>query len=152
MRFVLLIAVACVSRVSTAADDATPLTYERDIRPIFRAHCFDCHGATNELKGGLDLRLVRFLKNGGESGPSILVGKPDESYLLERLRSGEMPPGEGTVPAVEIAIIEKWIASGANTARPEPESIGPGLGITEEELSFWSFQPIRRPDVADPGG
>ncbi|MDA0807651.1 MAG: DUF1553 domain-containing protein [Planctomycetota bacterium] len=151
MRFVLLIAVACVSRVSIAADDARPLTYEQDIRPIFRAHCFDCHGATTELKGGLDLRLVRFLKNGGESGPSISVGKPDESYLLERLRSGEMPPGEGTVPAEEIAIIEKWIASGAKTARPEPESIGPGLGITEEELSFWSFQPIHRPNVPDAG-
>ena len=147
MRFVLLITVACLSRVSTAADDAGPLTYERDIRPIFRAHCFDCHGATDELKGGLDLRLVRFLKKGGESGPAILAGKPDGSFLLQRLRDGEMPPGEGAVPDDEIATIERWIAAGAKTARQEPESIGPGLGITEEERSFWSFQPIRRSDV-----
>ena len=150
MRVALLIAVAFVSRVLVAGEEVRPLTYERDIRPIFRAHCFDCHGATDELKGGLDLRLVRFLKNGGESGPAILAGKPDESYLLERLRSGEMPPGEGSVTDEEIAIIEKWIAAGAKTARPEPESIGPGLGITEEERSFWSFQPIRRPDIAKP--
>lgn len=144
---VVLIAVVCFSAVSLSAEEARTLTYERDIRPIFRAHCFDCHGATDELKGGLDLRLVRFLKKGGESGPAITEGQPGESYLVERLRSGEMPPGEGSVPNEEIAIIEAWIAAGARTARPEPESIGPGLGITEEERSFWSFQPIRRPDV-----
>jgi mono/diheme cytochrome c family protein len=149
MRVVLLIAVASVSTVSLATAEDRPLTYERDIRPIFRAHCFDCHGATDELKGGLDLRLVRFLQKGGETGPAILAGQPNESFLLERIRNGEMPPGEDTVPAGEIAIIEKWIAAGAKTARPEPDSIGPGLGITEEERSFWSFQPIRHPDVAD---
>ncbi len=151
MRVLLLIAIACALPASLSAEEASPLTYERDIRPIFRAHCFDCHGATDELKGGLDLRLVRFLKKGGESGPAISPGQPGESYLLERIRSGEMPPGEGSVPAAEIAIIEKWIAAGAKTARPEPESIGPGLGITEEERSFWSFQPIRRPDVSESG-
>jgi hypothetical protein len=149
MRIVLLVAAVCMLPVSLYAKEVRPLTYERDIRPIFRAHCFDCHGATDKLEGGLDLRLVRFLIKGGETGPTITAGKPDESFLLARLHSGEMPPGEDTVPAEEIAIIEKWIAAGAKTARPEPESIGPGLGITEEERSFWSFQPIRRPDVAE---
>lgn len=124
------------------------LTFEKDIRPIFRAHCFDCHGAEEELKGGLDLRLVRFLQKGGESGAAISVAEPTQSYLLQRLRDGDMPPGNGRVPDEEIAIIEKWIAQGAKTIRPEPESIGPGLGITPEERSFWSFQRIQRPTVA----
>ena len=44
-----------------APGDDAALTFEKDIRPIFRAHCFDCHGATEEMKGNLDLRLVRFL-------------------------------------------------------------------------------------------
>lgn len=147
MRLALLTVLIAAPLTAMADEVPAALTYERDIRPIFRAHCFDCHGATDELKGGLDLRLVRFLKKGGESGPAIAEGQPAESYLLERLRSGEMPPGEGSVPKDEIAIIEKWIAAGAKTARPEPESIGPGLGITDEERSFWSFQPIRRPEV-----
>ena len=34
-------------------------TFERDIRPIFKAHCFHCHGGEGETKGGLDLRLRR---------------------------------------------------------------------------------------------
>ena len=126
------------------------LTYERDIRPIFRAHCFDCHGATEEMEGGLDLRLVRFMKRGGESGPSIVAGQPDESYLLDRIVSGEMPPGETRLSADEIRTLTRWISDGAVTARPEPESIGLGLGITPEERSFWSFQPIRRPEVSPP--
>lgn len=128
---------------------ADKLTFEEHIRPIFRAHCFDCHGATEEVEGSLDLRLVRFLIKGGDSGPAITPGKPDESYLLDRVRSGEMPPGEGKVSPEEIAILERWVASGAQTARPEPESIGPGLGITPEERRFWSFQPITRPAIPD---
>lgn len=150
MRILTLIALAIIGSSTAIAESSTAPTYERDIRPIFRAHCFDCHGATDELKGELDLRLVRFIKKGGESGPAISPGQPNESFLLERIRSSEMPPGEGTVSEGEIAIIEKWIAAGAKTARPEPESIGPGLGITEEERSFWSFQPIHKPEIPGP--
>ncbi len=135
------------SAAAFAAEPVPSLTYEAHIRPILRTHCFDCHGATEELKGGLDLRLVRQMTAGGESGPAIVVGKPQESYLIERLRSGEMPPGEHRVPDEDIAVVERWIAAGATTARPEPETLAPGLGVTPEERSFWSFQPIRRPEV-----
>ncbi|HEX2476497.1 MAG TPA: DUF1549 domain-containing protein, partial [Lacipirellulaceae bacterium] len=130
-----------------AADSSSPPTFEANVRPILRAHCFDCHGATDEKQGGLDLRLVRFQVAGGESGPAIVPGDPENSYLLARLRAGEMPPNGEKVPPHEIEVIERWIAGGAKTARPEPESIPPGLGITEEERSWWSFQPIKRPAV-----
>ena len=81
MRLAMLtvLAVAPLASSSFAADATQTLTYERDIRPIFRAHCFDCHGATDELKGGLDLRLVRFLKKGGENGAAVIPGNPNES-------------------------------------------------------------------------
>lgn len=87
------------------------------------------------------------MKKGGESGPVIVPGKPAESYLLERLVKGEMPPGEKRVSDAEIAVLRRWIAAGALTARPEPESIGNGLGITPEDRQFWSFQPIRRTEA-----
>ncbi|WP_339733493.1 PSD1 and planctomycete cytochrome C domain-containing protein [uncultured Gimesia sp.] len=134
-----------------AAETGQPekLTYEEHIRPIFRAHCFDCHGATEEMKGGLDLRLVRFLIKGGESGEAIVPGKPDESNLISRIESGDMPPGEAQVPKDQIETLKRWIAAGAKTSRPEPETIGPGLGITPEERAYWAFQPIKRPQVAD---
>lgn len=139
---------AAVGWLPLAASATDELTFQRDIRPIFRAHCYDCHGATQEMEGGLDLRLVRFMRRGGDSGPAIVVGENSHaSLLLERIRSGEMPPGETRVPPAEIAVIERWLKGGAKTARPEPETIGPGLGLTVEERSFWSFQPIRRPQI-----
>lgn len=143
LRPVWLIVLALVTS-PLLAGEPRKLTFEEHIRPILRAHCFDCHGATEDLKGGLDLRLVRFMRRGGESGPSIVPGKPVESYLLDRIRGGEMPPGESHVPAEEIARIERWIAQGAPTARPEPEQIGPGVGVTPEDRDFWSFRPIER--------
>ena len=101
--------------------------------------------AAESPKGHLDLRLKRFAVRGGESGPAIVPGKPQESYLVDRLRDGEMPPGEKKVPREQIAMIERWIATGAATLRPEPERLSPGVDITPEERSHWAFQPVRRP-------
>ncbi len=126
---------------------AQVVTFEKDVYPILRAHCFDCHGAIDEPEGGLDLRLVKFMKHGGDSGPAFVAGKAPESLLVERLRSGEMPPGEAKLSEKEIATFERWIADGALTARPEPETIGPGVPITLEERSWWAFQPIQRPEI-----
>ncbi|MEE2640497.1 MAG: DUF1553 domain-containing protein [Planctomycetota bacterium] len=123
------------------------LTFEKDIRPIFRANCFDCHGATDEKEGQLDLRQVRLMILGGESGSAIEKGNAADSLLLERMVSGEMPPGDHRVPEEDIAKIKSWIESGAPTARAEPEEIPAGLGITLEEREYWAFQPIRRPAV-----
>jgi mono/diheme cytochrome c family protein len=123
------------------------LTFETHVRPILKAHCFDCHGAEEELKGKLDLRLVRLMRKGGESGAAIEPGKPESSLLLQRIKSGEMPPGQTKVSAREIDVLEKWIAAGAKVAREEPAEIGKGLGITDEERSFWAFRPLVRPAV-----
>lgn len=138
--FIMLKLLVLSGHLNCQAEEA--LSYERDIRPIFRAHCFDCHGATDEVEGGLDLRLVRFMKRGGDSGPAIEVSKPDSSLLLDRIASGEMPPGDSSVTEEELATLTLWIRQGCRTLRPEPESIGDGLGITPEERAFWAFQPI----------
>ncbi|MBX7165739.1 MAG: PSD1 and planctomycete cytochrome C domain-containing protein [Pirellulales bacterium] len=126
---------------------AESLTFEQHIRPIFKAYCFDCHGATDEKQAHLDLRLVRFQLAGGDSGPALAPGQPDESHLVQRLRSGEMPPGEVKVPADQLAMLERWIAAGAKTANAEPESLPPGIGITAEDRTWWAFLPLHRPRV-----
>ncbi|MEQ1843689.1 MAG: c-type cytochrome domain-containing protein, partial [Verrucomicrobiales bacterium] len=86
----------------------TPL-FEKDVRPILKAHCFHCHGEEGEPKAGLDLRLARFLVKGGESGPALIAGKPAESHLLELLKSGEMPKEKSKLSDRDIATIEQWI-------------------------------------------
>ena len=150
--FLLWACICCLASMArvNAADVLTPqspVTFEQHVRPILKAFCLDCHGGGEQLEGKLDLRLKRFMLTGGESGATLRVGQPAESLLIKRLKSGEMPPSEKKVPAEQIAIIERWIASGAATVRDEPESLPPGLGITAEERTYWFFQPLLRPSV-----
>src|SRR4051812_2878742 len=126
---------------------AAPLVFEKDIRPILKAHCFDCHGEGEKLKGGLDLRLRRFMLKGGDDGPVLVPGKPEKSPIYKLVHSGEMPRRDKKLTPQQVELIKEWIASGAKTARPEPETLAKGSGITEEERAFWSFQPIRKPAV-----
>ncbi len=122
-------------------------TFEKDIRPILKAHCFDCHGEGETLKGGLDLRLRRLLLQGGENGPVLVPDHPDRSRLFQFVDSGEMPKRDQKLTREQVALIRQWIADGARTARPEPAEIGKGSGITDEERAFWSFQPVRSPSI-----
>ncbi len=137
-----------------AADKAIPdgpLTYEKQIRPLFKAHCFDCHGEGEKLRGGLDLRLRRLIVEGGDSGPVVVPGQRDDSLLYERIRLGEMPPTKKKLTPDEVALIGRWITDGAPTTGPELKEIRAGLQITPDERRFWSFQPIRRPEVPQVG-
>ena len=136
-----------VLAVAPAGPVGAAPVFEKDVRPILKAHCFHCHGEDGEKKGELDVRLARFLLEGGESGPALVPGKPAESHLLEVLKKGEMPKGKAKLPDKDIATIEAWILAGAPTLRPEPETLGPEHQFTEEERSWWSLQPIRRPEV-----
>lgn len=150
MRFILSILAGLgalfIGNLLPAADAPGELTFEAHVRPILKANCFHCHGEEGNAEGKLDLRLARLLVQGGENGPSIVAGQADQSLLLKRIRSGEMPPGEKKLTAKQIDLITRWVAGGAKTARPEPET-PPAGDFTDEERSFWSFQPIQNPAV-----
>jgi len=136
--FALLAALAFCATAAKAAE--RQLTFEEHVRPIFKAHCFHCHGEEAETEGSLDLRLMRLAVKGGDTGPAIVPGNADESLLVQRIAAGEMPPeGKGKVPPEQLATLRKWIDQGAKTARPEPDSL---TDVTEEEKSFWSFQSL----------
>lgn len=122
--------------------------FETDVRGIFKKHCFHCHGEEETVEGGLDLRLVRWMVEGGDSGSAVVAGKPEASLLYQRLESHEMPPDASKqLSAKELATVKHWIATGAKTARPEPEELGDEYLITEEERAHWAYQPIMRPEV-----
>ena len=139
--------VLCFATLELCAEDTTTEPrFETHVRSILKKHCFHCHGEEETPEGGLDLRLVRFMNHGGESGTAIVAGKPEDSLLFRRVRDGEMPPDEAKLLSPEeIGVIRDWIAAGATTVRPEPETITDETFITEEERSHWSFQPINRP-------
>src|SRR5262245_28317346 len=128
-----------------AGDGASSLSFEQDVRPILKAYCFPCHGEGTELRGGVDLRLRRFLLKVTDHGPVLVPGKPEGSLIVRLLRAGKMPRAEKKVPPGDIVLIERWIAAGAPTARPEPPEVPGGFFLTEEDRAFWAFQPILRP-------
>lgn len=132
-------------QTSPAKSGGETISFEHHVRPLLKAYCLDCHGGEEELQGDLDLRLARLIRKGGESGAAIIPGRPDDSLLIQRVRDGEMPPGEKKMPAADIDKLKRWIAAGAPTLRPEPELIDKGIGITPEEREFWAFQPLSKP-------
>ena len=121
--------------------------YDKHIRPIFKTHCFRCHGEGGELKGGLDLRMHRLILKGGKKGAVVLPGKRSESRLFEFVKAGKMPPEKERLPAADVELIGRWLDGGAKTLRPEPVDLDPDDYITDVERNFWSFRPIGKPAV-----
>jgi hypothetical protein len=130
------------------AAGAAPLSFEKDVRPVLKAHCTHCHGEEEKPEGGVDLRLRRLMDLTLDSGDRLLVpGKPEQSALVHIIRSGEMPKKGSPMTEAELAVIERWIREGAKTLRPEPLALAPGAVISEEDRAWWAFQPVQRPAV-----
>lgn len=124
------------------ASDA--VSFERTIRPILKQHCWHCHGEEAKLEGGLDTRLARSLRMGGESGPALQPGNHAASLLIEKIESGEMPPGEKKVSPTQLEALKLWIDQGAEVQGSEPESLPVGEVILQSDRDHWAFRPIAR--------
>ncbi|MBX7105849.1 MAG: hypothetical protein K1X57_17325 [Gemmataceae bacterium] len=80
-----------------------------EVEKVLEAKCLKCHGAMKQ-KGGLDLRTIDAMIRGGDSGPSLVPGKPDESAIWESIRDGTMPPEKSKrLNDAEKELIRKWI-------------------------------------------
>ena len=78
------------------ASRETENLWDGRVAPILDRHCTKCHAGVRQ-KSGLDLRSLETILRGGERGPAIIPGKPDESRLIEFLRPDSDPhmPPEG---------------------------------------------------------
>ncbi|MCA9065637.1 MAG: DUF1549 domain-containing protein, partial [Planctomycetaceae bacterium] len=133
-----------VTTVSVEADD-TPeeIRFRRDVLPILRDRCLECHG--KKASGDLRIDSSAALRAGGASGPVIVAGDADSSELLHRVLQPEesdlrMPPQGTPLSPQQIDMVRQWINDGA--AWPE------GLvleSIESRAADHWAFQPIRRP-------
>src|SRR5947207_2419559 len=89
--------------------------YARDIKPLFVARCYACHGNGNKL-GGLQLDTREAILIGGQTHPVVRPGKSGESYLI-KLVTGQVPgkimPARGRrLTPVEVALLKAWIDQG----------------------------------------
>lgn len=124
--------------------------FEKQVRPLLVARCYACHSGT-KAGGGLSLESAAAWQRGGESGPAIVAGKPNDSLLIDAInyRSLEMPPREagGQISADEIAVLTRWVQIGAPDPRDTADKLG---GMTREQAAtWWAFQPLPKVDIPD---
>ncbi|MGZ4964761.1 MAG: DUF1549 domain-containing protein, partial [Limisphaerales bacterium] len=93
------------------------INFKNEVKPIFEASCVRCHGR-GRTKGGLQLDTRETLMAGGDSGPAIVPGKSEESYLIA-LVAGVDPdsvmPKKGTkLTTAQVGVMRAWIDQGVH--------------------------------------
>ncbi|HWB02663.1 MAG TPA: PSD1 and planctomycete cytochrome C domain-containing protein [Verrucomicrobiales bacterium] len=153
VRLPLTIAAALLAAAGAARAAEDPLAaFERDVRPLLKAQCFECHGGGKQ-RGGFRLDRKSGLLAGGDSEmPGIIEGKSAESHIIKRITSKDpeerMPLKKDALSAEQVNILKRWIDNGAHwpeeVEQPtEPAPASPKL-VTAEDRTFWSFQPPQR--------
>jgi hypothetical protein len=142
-----------------SAADAPKLTaaqtefFESKVRPVLVENCYKCHSAGAEkIKGGLTLDTRDGWLKGGDSGPAIVPGKPDESLLIKAVRyvdkDLQMPPSDKKLPDNLIANLEQWVRMGAPDPRTEAISAKAMYAADlEKAKKHWAYKPVAKPEV-----
>ena len=146
-----LLAVVLLASAVYAKPTAEELTFfENEVRPLLAKHCYECHSAdAKRLEASLRVDSLKGMLRGGDSGPIVEPGKPDESTLISAVRyeDFEMPP-KGKLADEEVAVLVKWVSMGA----PWPDEPEPVAGDEPAEFNWkqrvtehWCWQPISNP-------
>ncbi|MCA9066373.1 MAG: hypothetical protein KDA96_25070, partial [Planctomycetaceae bacterium] len=143
---ILLSLIVIAASHAAAADESATVDssnrFDRRIAPILASHCFSCHSGS-DAKGGLDLSRRDSAFRGGESGPVISPGKPEDSLLWQHVEGETMPPKK-PLGAAEKELLEGWIAQGAVWGT---EEIDPFRYTTDTRAGtdWWSLQALTAP-------
>jgi mono/diheme cytochrome c family protein len=118
------------------------IDFVKDVQPIFRQHCFECHAQGNE-EGGLNLGVKARALEGGDSGAIFVATKSAESRLVQLVsgldKESVMPPETKGLSRNEIGILRAWIDQGA--IWPDGHDVlHPRI---ERAQKHWAFQPLR---------
>lgn len=118
--------------------------FETTVRPLLIEKCDSCHGAKKQW-GSLRLDTKDAILHGGDTGPAIVLGKPDESLLIKAIRRTDpdlkMPPKEA-LSEQQVADLTRWVEMGA----PFPKTLV-AADKKHRDPNHWSFQPPAEPAV-----
>jgi hypothetical protein len=125
--------------------------FERKIRPLLAEQCYSCHGPEKQ-KGKLRLDSTAAIQAGGESGPVLVAGKPDDSRMIEAVRYQnedlKMPP-KTRLNERQVSDLVEWVRLGAplppNDSAAPPSLVQTEFQITAKDREHWAFQPVKRP-------
>lgn len=136
---------ACIAALTLSAEPLVDHNFFQErIAPVLERACVGCHrGVAARAKLSLDTR--EGLIAGGESGPAIEPGSPDDSLLLDMVSGDDpaMPQDAEPLTAVEVADLARWIEGGA----PWPAELI--LQDRREGKAWWSLTPLVRPPLPE---
>jgi mono/diheme cytochrome c family protein len=142
-----VVALAAVSQCAAAEYSAAQLQFfESRIRPLLAQNCYKCHSQQAEkVKARLWLDSRDGILKGGETGPAIVPGDPENSLLIKAVRYNDpdlqMPPQGKKLSDQQIDDLVAWVKMGA----PDPRtSTGPQKGWTDPK-KHWAWQPLTKP-------
>jgi WD40 repeat protein/mono/diheme cytochrome c family protein len=124
--FALILAAAPLPAAAPPAkvEDATghPVSYWKQVRPVFQAHCQGCHQPARARGGYVMTDFTRLLA-GGESGHrAVVAGEPGASALLASITpkdgEAEMPKDKAPLKPEHIELVRRWILEGATDDTP----------------------------------
>lgn len=106
----------CFPLTTGRADEPSEqkVTFEDDIKPIFREHCSSCHSEGNK-ESDLALDSYGGALAGGSSGAVLAEGNTGGSRLFALLTHAEqpfMPPDQDPIPQPQIDLVKTWIEQG----------------------------------------
>ena len=143
---------------ATQPDPSKIQFFEKHIRPLLIAKCYECHShETGESDGDLFLDSAAGMQKGGSRGAVLVPGKPDQSLLMRvinyRDRNLQMPPS-GKLADSEIELLRVWIESGATDPRLEnpndsahKDDLSTTSPLNRDPSSHWAFKVPLRPSV-----
>ncbi len=104
-------------------DPNAPISYWKQIRPVFQANCQGCHQPAKNKGGYVMTDFARLLAGGDSGDKAVVPGKPDASLLIVSITvkdgEAEMPKNKPPLAPDEVALISKWIAQGATDDTPK---------------------------------
>lgn len=90
--------------------------FAKDVLPLFKEHCYKCHGSARQ-EAGLRLDRRDDALNGGDGGPIFVAGKSAESKLIKYVAAVDpdvvMPPEGEKLSDEQIGLLRAWIDQGA---------------------------------------
>jgi hypothetical protein len=123
---------------------AGSIDFTRDIQPIFKTYCYECHGP-KKARARLRLHAPDFIRRGGESGPIIVPGKSHDSLLIRRVLGldgdDRMPLDADPLPGDVIARLRAWIDQGAPGAGANGQALaaGPAAAAADAIEEHWAY-------------
>ncbi|MGE5192398.1 MAG: DUF1549 domain-containing protein, partial [Deltaproteobacteria bacterium] len=121
--------------------------FVKDVQPLLRKRCFECHAAGNE-EGGVNLGIRQRVLEGGDQGPVLIPGDSANSRLIHLVAAVDkkevMPPEGKPLRPEEVGLLRAWIDQGAQW----PDGADVLDPRTEAARRHWAFQPLH--PVAEP--